>query len=240
MKSRAIHNYLTLFGILVVLVFAFSSLSWMLSIPMLVGDAVAIGIVYYLFTQWDKRAIGMHCNHCLKYLASNTPWVCGYCKKPNNNANDYPFVGPCAHCGNEPKAYKCHRAGCKQIIFLSEDRDDSNYAYCLNEPTESSLDAPKNKALEMEEARREKDHEVVMAALDVKLKESKNQLVEPKIKTPYEIQQEKFTRFYQGAMGAEDIADRALAAARVEFKDDLEALARRETIIKEWRRMNVP
>jgi hypothetical protein len=123
---------------------------------------------------------------------------------------------------------------------LSKDRDESNYAYCLNSPTEQALDAPAIKAAEREESKRAKEHEVFIAKLDAELKEARDKVAEPKIKTPYEAQQEKFTKFYQGIIGAEDIADKALAAARSEFKDNPEALARREAVIKEWKRLNVP
>ncbi len=182
----------------------------------------------------------MHCNHCGWYLATNTPWVCGYCKKPNNSANDYPFVGPCANCGNEPKAYKCHHADCGKLIFFSEDRDGSNYAYCLNSPVESPADPRSLKVIEREQTKQEKEHALVMAELDGKLKEAKAKLEDPKIKTPYEAKKESFSKYYSGVMGAEDIANEALAEARARYKDNPEALAKSEAAIKEWRRMNVP
>lgn len=239
-KLRTIHNFVALFAIFIVLVAVISMVSSMWSFPMLMGDAIAFGIVYYLFTLWDKRPIGMECNHCGKYLASNTPWVCGYCKKPNTNANDYPFLGPCAHCGNEPKAYKCHHKDCGQLIFFSEDMDGSNYAYCLNSPNESAADPRTLKVIEREESKQEKEHALLMAELDTKLKDAKAKLDGPKIKSPRELQQEKFDKFYRGVMGSEEIADEALAQVRIKFKDDPTALARREATIQAWLRLNVP
>ena len=240
LKSRDFHNFAIVFAIFIPLVGFFSVLWYALSFPVIIGDAIAIGFVYYLFTLWNKRPIGLLCDHCDAYLATNTPWVCGYCGHKNTNANDHPFIGPCAGCGNEPKAYKCHHETCGKTIFFTRDKDESHCAHRLGSGPQPPVDTQAAKALEREEAKRDKENAVAMADLDVKLKEAKAKLAEPKVKTPYEQQQEKFTRFYEGILGADDIAEKALAAARIEFKDNPEALERREEVIKKWKRLNTP
>ena len=41
-----------------------------------VAYVVAIAAMFFLyFFILDKRAIGMQCNHCHKYIKTNTPWV---------------------------------------------------------------------------------------------------------------------------------------------------------------------
>lgn len=137
-KSRAIENFAALSGIFIVLV-AVLSLFCSIFAPMffayLGADALALGTVYYLYVLWEKRTIRIRCEGCRKIILTNTPWVCGFCNQPNRNANDYPFVHKCAHCGDEPKTYKCHH--CNELVFLAEDQDKLNYAFCINSPAEA-------------------------------------------------------------------------------------------------------
>src|SRR4051812_17615161 len=74
-----------------------------------IADAVAIALLFYVFFfLLENRTISLHCPHCRKYIATNTPWVCGFCKGENKRVDEYPFVHRCEKCGAEPKAYKCH------------------------------------------------------------------------------------------------------------------------------------
>src|SRR5580765_7685769 len=77
-------------------------------LPMLVGDAVALAICYFLYLAWHDRPISLQCDNeeCRKLILSNTPWVCGFCKETNRNANEIPFVHKCAHCSDEAKTYR--------------------------------------------------------------------------------------------------------------------------------------
>src|SRR5260370_5361031 len=56
------------------------------------ADAVAIAVFFYLnFYVLDKRAIGFDCPHCGQYIATNTPWTCGFCRAKNEHIEEYPF-----------------------------------------------------------------------------------------------------------------------------------------------------
>ena len=145
-------------------------MSWLFSVfapgvlaPMLVGDVIALGVAYYFYILWERRPIRLACPKCEKIILSNTPWVCGVCRKPNLNTTEFPFVHKCGNpdCGFEPKAYRCHHEDedgivCGEMIYLSEERDKLNYAYCLNAPEEKSRsDTHTEKLQEMRESKEE-------------------------------------------------------------------------------------
>jgi hypothetical protein len=134
-------------------------------LPMLACDVLALSGAYYLYVLWDKRPIRLCCG-CEEILLTTTPWVCGVCKRVNRNANEYPFVHRCEHsdCGAEPKAYKCHH--CNELIFLTEDEDKTNYAYCLNSPDE--LPKPDERAEKLKKIKEKKEEkEAVLDSLKV-------------------------------------------------------------------------
>jgi len=202
---------------------------------MLAVDVATIGVAYYCFTVWDKRPIGFDCNHCGKYIASNTPWVCGFCGKPNNNANEYPFVDKCAHCHDEPKAYKCHHKGCGKIIFLTPDMLETGYAYCLNSPSE--IPRPDERVQAVKQKQNEKQaklHELEMAELDEKLQIIRNRSKEPKIKTPYDQKEESLKNFLTGVLGARELAAKQKAENAITFKDRPDDLKDANQAVDDW------
>ena len=237
--SRTMENYAALSVIFVVLVsilsFAVASLDGGF-LPMLAVTALGLGVVYFLHTLWAKRVIGFECNHCDRYIASNTPWVCPYCKQPNMNANEHPFVGECEHCGNGPKAYMCHYSDCKKLIFLSPDRDGANYAYSINavpvskpQPDERTI-----KANSHSDAKLAKQKEIELAELDEKLLSLKSRIEGPKIKTPLEKKKESFEQYFDGVRGAREIARRKKAEVEELYKDDPESLKDALAAIEEY------
>lgn len=138
-KSRNLVNCAILFVIFVLLVGIFSwvALGIFSSMAvMLVGDVIALGVIYFLFTTWDKQAIQLDCVKCGKQISSNTPWVCKACGAKNFDTENFPFLFKCKECGVEPKAYRCHHKKtdgsiCGTMLFLTKDQDATNYAHCL-------------------------------------------------------------------------------------------------------------
>src|SRR5271169_6521430 len=101
-KLRSLTNFVWVVAIFSGLALVFRSYEWAW-----IADLVAIAILFYFyFFILEKRAIGMYCNHCGKYITSNTPWICGHCNAPNTNASEYPLVDKCGQCQDEPKAYR--------------------------------------------------------------------------------------------------------------------------------------
>ena len=143
-KSRNLANFSILFSIFVLLVCVFSWVALTIFssiIFMLAGDAIALGVVYYFFTIWDKHPIQLECEKCGKQISSNTPWVCKACGAKNLDTENFPFLFKCKECGVEPKAYRCHHQKtddsiCGAMLFLTKDQDATNYAHCLNSPAE--------------------------------------------------------------------------------------------------------
>jgi hypothetical protein len=184
------------------------------------AGAIAIGAAFCLyFFVLDKRAIGIECPHCQKYIETNTPWICGYKGCRNENVDDFPFVYRCEHCSAEPKAYKCHHRECGKLIFLSKDRIEINYAQCVNLPVKSKP-AGKGRRLDPVAELNEGIHvtklKVDKAKLDVELK-GLNATLEPvKFKTIKE-------RLRSGVMSKSELDDevrRMKAEADEEFKND--------------------
>jgi hypothetical protein len=229
-KFRTFNNWLIVVGIFVFVAAVFDTL---------IADAIAIAVLFYLyFFILDKRTIGMDCNHCGKHIASNTPWVCDFCKEPNKNANEHPFVDKCTHCGNEPKTYKCHHDGCRKLIFLTDDKLETNYAYCINAPSEipepPKPDERTVKVKTYQENKQDKEHELDVAKLDEQLKQIKERIDGPKIKTPFEQKKESFDKYYDGVMGMREYARKKRAEAAETYRDDPESLKDANEAIDEF------
>lgn len=176
---------LALFGVFV------GVLSWLLApnvIGLIIADGVGIGLAFYLKALWDKRPIKITCGHCDKVILSNTPWVCGECEAGNTDTDFFPFCFKCKSCTATPKAYKCHH--CNKIIFLSEDKDKTKYAYRLHSPKEKpKADEHLEKVEELRKSRTVKAEELSEARVEEELLEIKKRIKEKKQKprTPKQV-----------------------------------------------------
>ena len=237
-ESRGVRNIVCVAPLFLVFVVTFSWLASILfpgTLAMVFVDVVGLAGAYWLFNFLGTRPIGFDCNHCGKYIASNTPWVCGFCKKTNLNANDFPFVHKCEHCGNEPKAYKCHHIGCGSLVFLTKDRLETNFAYCLNSPVEIPKPDERAEKLKTDQERmQDKKIELETAKLDEELKQIKERIEGPKIKTPYEQKKESFDKYYDGVIGIRGYARKKRAEAAEALKNDPEALKEANEAIDEF------
>src|ERR1039458_6724021 len=118
----------------------------------------------------------------------DTPWLCGY--KENNlehqnvNTGEYPFVKECECCHKRPKAYQCHH--CKELIYLSRDRDNQNFAKRLGD-IESIIDLRAEKIANQKEEIQNKAHEYELAKVDKKIELEKQRGQEPENSVKNEI-----------------------------------------------------
>lgn len=202
------------------------------------ADAIGIAVAWYiLFFVLEKRAVGLRCPGCLKYIASNTPWVCGFCKGENRKPDEFPFVHQCEKCSAQPKAYKCHHKSgdkpCGRIIFLSEDEQEQNYAYCLNTEIPTP---PEDKKLQRNESKEALIHEIEMADLATKLDAIKQRADFGKKKTPGEEIQDSFEKHHARFMGTREFARRQRAVNAEKFKDDPEMLRFADEALEDWER----
>ena len=212
---------------------------------MLLGDAIALGGAYYLSIVWDKRPIRISCGKCEKIILSNTPWVCGVCKQPNTNGNESSFLDRCSHCGNEPKAYKCHhKIGeefCGQVIFLTEDHDETDYAYRLNSPAELSKETKRAEKLssnreEIEDLEHEinKNRRVIIKTqLDERLNAIKKETVEDK-RPVGEAKKEGLKNFFDAKSTVKQAAREQKAANAEKHKGDRRARMEDDAIVDMW------
>ena len=227
-KSRTSDNIAILVTAFVIVVFLASGVTAIIFssfLPMFGVDAIAIGAVYYFYILWNKRAIRLRCRSCKKIVVSNTPWVCTVCGKSNLNTAEFPFVHECQHCGSEPKAYRCHNQQCRELIFLSEDEDQTNYAHRFNSPDDiPKPDGRANKRQAHQETKEDKENEIAIAELDEKLRKIKEQAKEPKIKTPGDRKQETCEQDYIGIMGVREYCRRKTIEVKELYKGDPEGL----------------
>jgi hypothetical protein len=225
---RGFRNVAVLFGFFIPLVALLSLLSWALRVGpmgMLVFDAAAIGFVYHLYGVWQKRPIKLVCEQCKKIILSNTPWVCGFKQCKNTNPDKFPFIHKCEHCGAEPKAYHCHHSKCPEIIFLTEDKLDRNYAYCLNSPDEVPPPDPHDLKLEtMAKRKRYKTAQAEIAKLDEDLKTIRARIRGPKVKTAHERKLELCKEDEMAIMGVRNYCRKRRKELKEELKDHPEDL----------------
>lgn len=192
--------------------------------PFLV-DVIAIAVatcIFFLFLH--KRAIGIECPSCEKYILTNTPWICGFCGAKNFRVDDFPFVGRCGNkeCGAEPKAYQCHH--CDKLIFLTPDRQRFNFAKSVNIPDKSGpVRVKKDERAEVAARVQLKELKVKEAEFDVELKSLHQTLEGPKMKSIEEL--------YRATIKNEDNARRLRAEIDEEFKNDEDERKRRHLVV---------
>jgi len=177
---------------------------------------IALAVAFcLLFFVLDKRAIGIECPHCGKYIETNTPWTCGFKQCRNENVDDYPFIYRCEHCGAEPKAYKCHHSNCGELIFFTKDQLRINYAQCVNLPVKSKpvkKDKTAEKFSKQDAEKSDLKHELETTLLKGAINEAKSKSEPVKLPT--------ITDRYKKSVKDEDEARRLKAAVDEEFKDD--------------------
>ncbi len=212
------------------------------SMTMLIFDGIALACAYYFYILWEKRPIRLVCRNCNKIILSNTPWFCAACNRPNTNTTEFPFVHKCEHCGAEPKAYRCHNPECKEIIYLSEDEDKTNYAHRLNSPDENSEQDKRTQQLKTKlQMKEDREHEILMAQSDVTLIELKQRhkfikglIKSSKKKPPIESKRENLKEFFGTSIAAEQAAREQKAANAIECKGDAAERRRRDRVVDSW------
>lgn len=127
-------------------------------LALVLGYVAAFGVVRYRYMFWKRRPIRLRCKKCRKTIITNTPWVCGYCRQPNLNPIEFPFVHKCENpeCNLEPKTYRCHL--CNRFIYLTTDEDDINFAYRFNSPKDITEADKKANILKEEREKKRDDH----------------------------------------------------------------------------------
>lgn len=245
-RTRTYVNLAVIAGLFLLAVTALSIwVSYLLPgrwLPLLTVDALALGGAYYLHLLWDKRPILLYCRGCQDVVSSNTPWFCTNCKKPNLNTAEFPFVHQCEHCKAEPKAYRCHHPKCGGLIFLSPDKDATNYAYRLNSPREVQPQEKRaDEVLGKQQSKEDKEHAIQMARLEIietelneRLKVMKEALAGKGDKSALEASQENLQKFRDSRMAIERTARLQKAANAEACKGDKASLRRENLVVDEW------
>lgn len=194
-----------------------------------IGGSVSIAVMFCVyFFILHKRTIGIECPSCQNFIETNTPWICGYCGAQNLHTDDFPFVGQCETCKAEPKAYQCHHKGCGTLIFFTKDRQEINFAKCVNipvptRPTRVKKDKDAEEMAKLEKGIQLTERMVKKAELDVKLKEFKDVLEPIKSKS-------KGERLRSGVRSRTELEDevrRLKAETDKEFPNDMDARKKR-------------
>jgi hypothetical protein len=167
--------------------------------------------------------------------------VCGSCKQPNGNGNEYPFVDKCGHCGAEPKTYKCHYEGCGELIFLTDDHDKIDYAHRLNSPTDiSKAEERAEKLRSNQEAKEDIDHDIDMGRrniLKARLDERLNEIEQNSNKVQKsvgEAKREGLREFFDVKSAVKQAAREQKAANAEKHKDNKRARMEDDAIVDLW------
>lgn len=219
-KLRPLNNWLFCLSVFATVAFV---LAQFVEAPLLwLAEGAVIAILVFMnFIVLEKRSIKIRCPHCQKSVRTNTPWVCGECGEKNQQIDEFPFVNRCEHCSAEQKSYKCPHSNCGQLIFLTADKLEGNYAYSTaSNITNTSID---DEAIRQKQ-RLEKEHEIAMAEFDEKLKQIKTRAEGPKVKTLYEQKKTKLDDYYASVMGIRQDVKKLKADAAELYKDDPEGL----------------
>ncbi len=212
-------------------------------LPLLVADAIAVGVVFILFFFFlRKRILGILCTRCEQYIETNTPWLCSLCGTKNIRAYDFPFVNCCEGCGWEPKAYKCHHCG--EMIFLSDDKNKINYAQCINLPDKPKPVKIKKDRSADDIAKQSRDIQVAelnlkKAKLDLELKGVKEYLEPKKEMTQEEILWKSAQEYLDRNMSGPKIVEILKARNAKIFKDNPVELEKANLVLQKWARDHV-
>lgn len=228
-KLKPVENFA-----LVVAVFIFISL-FLRGLPFVWAlNAITMVLLYFIyFYVLEHRAIGIDCTNCGKYLATNTPWVCGFCRKSNDNGNAFPFVHQCGHCGAEPRAYKCHHRECGKLVFLGADELEENFAHCLNASPEVKP-VEEDELVKREKEKRDMEHEIIMTELTRKLNAEKQRIDLEKKRTPKERLEKSFEEHHASTMGAREIAEEKRKAVKKLYKGNKQMQDAALEAIEDW------
>lgn len=210
------------------------------------GAAVGLGVVYYFYVVWDNRPIRIQCPHCKGLILTNTPWVCGQCSAKIRNASDFPFVSHCPDCKAEPKTYRCHHKTCGKFIFLTEDEDETNYAFSLNAHGEvPKAESRSIKVKQQEEELHDKRHEHVLtqvavsiAELDKKLQKIKEDS-EAVDKGDVDSKRKSLKKHFDRFMAVSAVAREQKAENAEKNKNDPGERKRADKVVDDWVRRQV-
>lgn len=172
-----------------------------------IGIFVALGVYFFVL---DELPVSVTCNACRKIVSSNTPWVCGICKKPNLKADEFPFVACCEHCSAQPKAYKCHHCG--DMIFLTKDAFAEGHAQWFGDRASEERD----KDSQRKERLRKK---IAKTALEAELATLKNALA--KYESPNRKKKKQNKERIEG-LDASGEADMQIIALRNRLLNEIE------------------
>lgn len=219
------------------LICAFAVLIFTQFLPTWLADSVAIVLSMFLYAVVvSKRPIKVRCPNCQNIVLTNVPWVCGFCGATNKKPESFPFVHRCEQCGAEPKAYMCHHRNCGELIFLSVDHLESNFAYCMN--TRAAPDPNARKTQRVEE-RLEKEHALQVEELEAKIEDIRKRREQSVPKNPLDQKKDSLDRHYAMTMAAREMAKKKKAEAAVTFKNDPEGLKDAEDAIDDWLERNI-
>jgi hypothetical protein len=117
------------------------------------------------------------------------------------------------------------------------------FFYVARENTEKSEFRGPVKTPDKAEIIRDMNYDLTIAKLDAALAAERAKVKPPpevRRKTKRELLEEDLEEFHTGFLGAEDLADRALKEAELEFKDNPVRLEKERRVIKVWRKRHLP
>jgi hypothetical protein len=239
-KLREAVNFAVVIGGFIVL----DAILWPVAGGFIAGTVSIVVMFCVFFFILHKRTIGIRCPRCQNFIETNTPWICGVCGAHNLCTDDFPFVGRCQKCRAEPKAYQCHHKKCGELIFFTKDRQEINFAKCVNipvpkRPIRVEKDEHMEEMVKLDKGIQLTERKVKKAELDVKLKEFKDVLEPQKPRTQKDATEESFASFEDRNMTGAEIVRRKKAENAEKYKNDPVKLEQQNRLVDQWGRENL-
>ena len=200
-----------------------------------VFEALLVTAMLFVFSLLNRRPIQLICGKCCNSIMSNTPWVCGVCGETNLDTVQFPFVHRCEYCAAESKAYKCHHCG--ELVFLTPDKQKSNYAFCINDKSEprrpgGDAEAQRHKVRQEQVARAQ--HEVEIAKLQAELKALQVRVREQEKLSAAELKKVQVEEQIDGAITLTQLYATKKSAIIMEHKNDPRLKRKLLRIVREF------
>jgi hypothetical protein len=189
-----------------------------------------------LFFGLAVKPLRLFCNHCGKYIPSDSEWRCGYCDTENLRTKLYSFLRKCQQCKRPPKAFICPH--CKEPNFLDKKRDATHAAWNIRTVVPAVVaNAEELRSWRKQGREDEKSglqHEIEIAKLNAELIMVKKSVEFKEKKSIKESLEESLTEFEANTMGARMAAKNRRELYAKEVNNDPDLLRDYDEMLQAW------
>lgn len=193
----------------------------------------------------NRREPRVFCPKCKHFTSREEPWLCGFCKKVNNNTGRFHFLYQCEFCDEVPEHYLCPH--CTHPIQLGQRDSITHPAQQWQAPAALvpiDKDAPhKERILEIRQAKEFVQSQNELAAELLKYNRNEEALkqiraIPEKARSKREQLEHDLSLHEDQHLGIYEIARAKLAEAEKKYANDPDELQRYREMMTKWLRKN--